>query len=145
MDGLLHILLIEPSLIRQTDVPTHLFKELHAAQGVLEIVDGAAEGGLGDAQPGGGGGIVLGLGEPRSPAEKLRFSDCSKENNRIFALRRWILHWQNPGATEGRPYGCFFDKLHRHRTPRTVAVFSIMLIGLTQHNQQNTHGNDMSS
>ena len=32
------------------------------------------------------------------------------ENNRIFALRRWILLWQNPRATEGRPYGCFFDK-----------------------------------
>ena len=50
-------------------------------------------------------------GEPRSPAEKRSFSDFPKENNRIFALRRWILLWQNPRATEGRPYGYFFDKL----------------------------------
>ena len=46
-------------------------------------------------------------GEPRSPAEKRSFSDFPKENNRIFALRRWILLWQNPRATEGRPYNAF--------------------------------------
>ena len=63
LDGFVHILLIEAALVRQADVPAHLFKELHAAQGVFQIVDGAAEGRLGDAQPGGGGGIVLGLGE----------------------------------------------------------------------------------
>ena len=52
-------------------------------------------------------------GEPRSPAEKRSFSDFPKKNNRIFALRRWILLWQNPRATEGRPYGYFFDTLKR--------------------------------
>ena len=52
-------------------------------------------------------------GEPRSPAEKRSFSDFPKENNCIFALRRWILLWQNPRATEGRPYGYFFDKLKK--------------------------------
>ena len=48
--------------------------------------------------------------EPRSPAEKRSFSDFPTENNRFFALRRCFLLWQIPRATEGRPYGCFFDK-----------------------------------
>ena len=62
-------------------------------------------------------------GEPRSPAEKRSFSDFPKENNRIFALRRWILLWQNPRATEGRPYGYFFDKLQTGMT-NVMLVFS---------------------
>ena len=56
-----HLFLIEFSLLCEADIPAHLFKEFYTAQGVFQIVDGAAEGGLGDSQTGGGNGIVFHL------------------------------------------------------------------------------------
>jgi hypothetical protein len=38
-----------------------------------------------------------------SPAEKRSFSDFPKENSLVFALRRWILLWQNPRAIPESP------------------------------------------
>jgi hypothetical protein len=50
-------------------------------------------------------------GDPWSPTEKRSFSGFPKENNGVFALRRWILPRQNPRASEARPYTSFFDML----------------------------------
>ena len=63
VQGSIRLLLVEFAFFRQTDIPAGFFKELYTAQFVFQIVDGAAEGGLGDAQPGGGNGIVLHLGQ----------------------------------------------------------------------------------
>jgi hypothetical protein len=46
-------------------------------------------------------------GDPRSPAEKLRFSGFPKENNRIFRFAAMDFAKQNPRATTGRPYAPF--------------------------------------
>jgi hypothetical protein len=56
-------------------------------------------------------------GDPWSPTEKRSFSGFPKENNGVFALRRWILPRQNPRASEARPYTCFFDMLQNEGCP----------------------------
>ena len=63
LQGGIHLFFIELSFFCQTDVPTYLFKELYPTQVIFQIVDGAAEGRLGDAQSCGGHGIVLYLGQ----------------------------------------------------------------------------------
>ena len=57
--GCVHLFPVVPALLGQADVAAHLFEEFHAAQFSLQIVDGAAEGGLGNAQPGGSDGIMF--------------------------------------------------------------------------------------
>ena len=61
--GRVHLLLVVPAFFCQTDVPAHFFKEPDAAQFILQVMDSAGEGGLGDAQPGSGKGIMLQLGQ----------------------------------------------------------------------------------
>ena len=51
------------TLYGAADIPACLLKQLDATQLVLQMVDGAAERGLGNAQPCGSQGIMLHLGQ----------------------------------------------------------------------------------
>ena len=57
-------------------------------------------------------------GEHCSSVEKRSFSNFPKGNNRVFALRRQILLWQNLRTTNGRPY----NRLFRHAEGTAMAV-----------------------
>ena len=63
LEGSIHFFLIEAAFVRQANVAACFLEEFDTAQGSLQIVDGAAEGGLGNAQPCRGGGIMLRLGQ----------------------------------------------------------------------------------
>ena len=56
-----HLLLVESSLIGKADIPAYLLKQLYAAQGIFQIVDGTAQGWLGDAKPCSCQGVVFRL------------------------------------------------------------------------------------
>ena len=58
-----HLFLIEAALLRQPDVAAHLLKQFDAAQLIFQMVDGAAQGRLGDAQPGCCQGVMLHLSQ----------------------------------------------------------------------------------
>ena len=61
--GDIHLFPVEPPLFCKPDIPPHLFKQLHAAQFIFQMIDGAGKRGLGNAQPGSGQGVVLHLGQ----------------------------------------------------------------------------------
>ena len=50
-------------------------------------------------------------GEPRSPAEKLCFSDFSKENNRMFRLKATDFAWAKSAGDQGSPLRVLYDIL----------------------------------
>ena len=109
LDGFVHIFLVEAALVRQADVPAHLFKELHAAQGVFQIVNGTAEGRLGDAQPGGGGGFPSG--------RKWQFAKASVSDQKYVVCN----------GDEGDP-GAFMDRSILEGNPYAV-IEGMMIAG----------------
>ena len=65
----IHLLPVEFAFLCQPDVSAHFFKQLHTTQFVFQIVDGAAQGGLRNSQPGCGNGIMLHLSKNREIAQ----------------------------------------------------------------------------
>ena len=61
LKGCVHLFLVESSFICQADIPSDFFEEFDTAQGVLQVMDSAAQRGLGNTQTGGSYGIVLHL------------------------------------------------------------------------------------
>ena len=71
----IHPLLKEAALLCQTDVAAHLFEQLHT-QLVFQIPDGAAQGRLGDFQPGSSQGIVFQLRQHGEIAQMIVIHTC---------------------------------------------------------------------
>ena len=78
-----------------------------------------------DKEPGSG---KNGRGEPCSPAEKQRFSDFPKENNRIFRLSATDFAWAKSTGDRGSPLRVLFRQAQIPRFRRTGGFISNCIV-----------------